>query len=446
MSLNKKVRIGLNGKAFLGIFTLLSCVCILIYTILIINIPLTFEDNRRREIIDAVNQEADIINLKEDITSDSFQQDIKDGFEPIAKKYGVTILVSDSTKFNTIFTIGEEKAEEAQRIDIGAIVCDYMTSDCYIIDVETTLRESIRVRDVLFSNVTFVVCVILVLSLIGAYIAANIITKPVRQLNKSAIRMAEFKKEQVPYLARKDEIGALAHHMQDMYDMLLLTLEEERQQKQKREQFFAAVSHELKTPVTILQGELEGMLYQIGDYKDRDVYLKHSLEVLNDMNLLIKNILLVSKSVMNVDSLEETDISELCFQESQKYIPFANERKIDLLCDTADGIKKSVNPEMFTRVISNLLSNAIKYSPKGAYVIIHVDEHQLYVENSGVSIPKEKQKKIFEPFVVLEESRNRNSSSSGLGLYIVRTILESHGFTYGVKNTDSGVRFEINFI
>ena len=93
------------------------------------------------------------------------------------------------------------------------------------------------------------------------------------------------------------------------------------------------------------------------------------------------------------------------------------------------------------KVFRNFLTNAIRYSPKGAKLTVCFQENGFSLENEGTSIPEEALPKLFEAFYRVEDSRNRKSGGSGLGLYIVRMILDAHGAAYGAENTAGGVRF-----
>ena len=101
--------------------------------------------------------------------------------------------------------------------------------------------------------------------------------------------------------------------------------------------------------------------------------------------------------------------------------------------------------KLFEKVISNVLSNAILYSPEGETVTVTLTEKILTVENSGVQIPEGKMPDLFAPLTRVEESRNKQSGGSGLGLYIVKTILDLHALPYQIQNTERGVCFTIRF-
>lgn len=103
------------------------------------------------------------------------------------------------------------------------------------------------------------------------------------------------------------------------------------------------------------------------------------------------------------------------------------------------------NQDLLTNALDNVLMNAILYSPQGASIRIALDAHTLTIENTGVSIPEEALPQLFTPFYRVEQSRNRQSGGSGLGLYLVRLILELHNASCEIKDSEDGVVFSARF-
>ena len=97
------------------------------------------------------------------------------------------------------------------------------------------------------------------------------------------------------------------------------------------------------------------------------------------------------------------------------------------------------------KVFSNVLDNAVAYSPRGAVVTVTLQDGVLSVENSGIHIEQEDLERLFTPFYRVDKSRNRNSGGSGLGLYITKMILDHHGVSCNMENTENGVRFAAVF-
>lgn len=225
----------------------------------------------------------------------------------------------------------------------------------------------------------------------------------------------------------------------------------ERRLEKQRVEFFAAASHELKTPVTIIKGQLQGMLYQVGRYKDRETYLAQSLEVTDTLERMVQELLTVSRldTPGYVCKKSSFALSDLI---SDRLTAFE-----DLFMQKDLTVERFIAPEIYIlgdvqlleKVLDNLLGNAAAYSGAGNHVTVRLwkekDKANLTVENTGVHIPDEDIPKLFEAFYRVDPSRNRQTGGSGLGLYIVKTILDLHGADIEIANTDRGVIVALQF-
>ena len=234
---------------------------------------------------------------------------------------------------------------------------------------------------------------------------------------------------------------------------LIKIIESEREQEQRRRDFIATISHELKTPITIVSGQLEGMIYNIGKYKDRDTYLKKSYESTQELKELVNEMIEISKAdnLRHDLNLKSVNLSVLLDKLVQRQIFLIENKKLKTNLHIEDNINIIADEEKITRAINNIINNAIKYSPEGENLIIRLYKKKtgrstkiyLEVENTGVIIEKEYINEIFNPFYRIEKSRSRKTGGSGLGLYIVSNILNGHGFEYDVKNGQNSVIFTI---
>lgn len=423
------------------IFTLLFGICAVVYSILIINIPASFVKNYNGEIKNEIDS-----TLQQNTPFESAEA-VQQKMQPIADKYSIDITIYDGITYEEVgCAIGIARDEECMReqLDLGYITYTDDESHVYTVDAFIVPGNDIRIRDVLISYIPTIFCIIMGLSIAASFLIARMITRPIQRLSSTSSQLALSDSVNIPYLRRKDEIGQLATSLSNMYQSLQESLEKEHHQSALRDKLFQSVSHELKTPITILQGELEGMLYNMGDYKNRDTYIAHSLEIVQEMAQLVQKILIISKTSTNY-TLLVSNASDLIFKQCERYTSLTNQKSINLICEADEPVMIAIDKEAFGRAISNLLSNAIKYSPDGATVTAHIDNTSIYIENSGVSIPDDRLNDLFEPFVRLEASHNHDLGGSGLGLYIVKTILDAHGMTYKMENTDIGVRFTINY-
>ena len=228
-------------------------------------------------------------------------------------------------------------------------------------------------------------------------------------------------------------------------------MERERELEMQRTAFFSAVSHELKTPVTILKGQLHGMLDGVGIYQNRDKYLSKALQVTCRMENLVQEILTVSRMESNQMSprLQTINLNNLITQQIDEIDDLLVYKEMTVSLSIAESISITVDPVLLQKVNSNLLSNAVFYAPEKASLSLSAIQTlqytELQVENSGSHIPEEALPHVFEAFYRADRSRSRITGGSGLGLYIVQMILTLHHAWFHIENTSGGVRFTIRF-
>lgn len=260
---------------------------------------------------------------------------------------------------------------------------------------------------------------------------------------------------------RTDELGTLGKSLnrlsrnlstalsdlQNANRKLEADIEHEKEMEQARTNFFSAVSHELKTPITIMKGQLEGMLLGIGAYKDREKYLTRTLEISNTLETMVQEILTVSRletagADFNKDRLDCIQMIKCYLNETEDFIV---QKDLQIHFDMPSPVFINGNKMLIEKVFSNLIGNAIKYSPQGADIFISaLTEHErveFSVDNTGVHIPTDSIAKLFDAFYRVEQSRSRKTGGSGIGLYIVQEILRQHESECVVCNTQYGVKF-----
>ena len=295
------------------------------------------------------------------------------------------------------------------------------------------------------------------LSLLAAFFHARLIARPVTEISRIARRIAALDFSARWQSGRRDEIGALGESLNLLSDnlsgamaeleranaALRRDIEHERELERQRLAFFSAASHELKTPVTILKGQLGGMLAQVGVYRDREKYLARALEVAGHMERLIREILTISRIESGGAALkcEAVDLSALLAAQLESIEELIAQRAFRLTANIQPDVQLRGNADLLSNALDNILMNALLYSPEGAAIRIWLSTDTLRVENDGAHIPAEALKALFTPFYRVEQSRNRSSGGSGLGLYLVKLILELHGARCAVENTATGVRF-----
>ena len=297
-------------------------------------------------------------------------------------------------------------------------------------------------------------------------------------------------------MKRTDELGVLSRSLDTMAENLDQALsglreanaklkdemEQERELEQRRMEFFAAASHELKTPVTILKGQIEGMEQNVGVYKDRDKYLSRAREVTVTLQNMVQEILMISRMESCGFSLKkkEMDLAELVRLQLADLNELFEQKNMELEISLPEKCPCMADLGLMEIVVRNILVNAVRYSPAGekirvklftnynadsftsnSFLLKEVSGCQnlrelksmkntakilLEVENTGVHINEQNLPHLFDAFYRVDSSRNRKNGGSGLGLYIVREILEQHGAEYEMRNTEAGVFFQMELL
>lgn len=286
-----------------------------------------------------------------------------------------------------------------------------------------------RASEAMKKTLPFLALLILGVSLLTSFFYARWITRPIVDISHIAASIAALNFSSRWAQHRTDEIGALGDSLNTLSDNLSDALTE------------------LKTPVTILKGQLSGMLAQIGVYRDRDKYLARALQVTGRMESLIKEILIISRIeagsfVLKTDTVNLSEMMERQLELDEELLA---QKGLHIEKHMASDVTIRGNQDLLTNALDNVLMNAILYSPQGASIRILLDAHTMTIENTGVSIPEEALPQLFTPFYRVEQSRSRQSGGSGLGLYLVRLILELHNASCEIKNSEDGVVFSAWF-
>ena len=322
----------------------------------------------------------------------------------------------------------------------------------------------------------YILAIAVCVAVLSALAASFYLTAPVVRLSRISRKMAKLDYSERYTGKRTDEIGALGQDLNELADNLSGALTElrqanarlksdielEREQEKRRMAFFSAVSHELKTPITILKGHLSGMLQGVGEYRNRDYYLQRSQETAEKMEDMVQELLTVSRMETTPFTVAQTDLAEQLRLQLAELTELFETKELELVLDIPEHLYAEVNASLMEKVFRNLLTNALRYTPAGEGNQIRLQLRQqeksifFDIENTGAHIPEDALPHIFEAFYRVEQSRSRQMGGSGLGLYIVRMALEQHGARqifdghsgdvdcageFGAENTKDGVRF-----
>jgi two-component system sensor histidine kinase VanS len=298
-----------------------------------------------------------------------------------------------------------------------------------------------------------VFAVILALCLACAFVFARQMTKPIERLAESAGKMARLE-DVPPEPERQDELGDLARDVHSMYDKLKETIQKleseiqrERELEETQRYFFSAASHELKTPIAATSVLLEGMLANVGDYKDHPKYLRECLKMAGAQSKTISEILeLVSLSDGKIVPIpERLDLWSAVAELLPTYQTLAEAESRRIALDIPNGQACLADPKMLQKALSNIILNAVQNTPMGGAVCIRSEPvakgYRLCVLNTGARIDETVLLKLFEPFYRMDMARMRKDGRSGLGLAIVQKTLESMGVPFALENISGGVQF-----
>ena len=270
--------------------------------------------------------------------------------------------------------------------------------------------------------------VVLLLSLILIFILTKRITDPVKAMRKASKELSNGKLQtRVKVYNKNDEIGQLAEQFNDMADSL-------EKSEYLRKAFISDVSHELRTPMTTITGFVQGILDDTIPEKKRKDYLQVVLDESKRLSKLVSDLLDISRLESDEVKLEPVsfDINELIRLSIISFEHRFNEKNITVnALFEKDPELVSAEKDSIKRVMTNLIDNAIKFSYDNGTVDIVTKQKGnkviVSVKNTGEGISSAEQKTIFERFYKLDKSRSQNKTGVGLGLHIVKRIINKHG-------------------
>lgn len=298
--------------------------------------------------------------------------------------------------------------------------------------------------------------------LLLTYFYSRMISRPLIKLNNAASQMAKLDFTVECEARSQDELGSLGRTLNFLSGNLNATLgqlntaneqlkadiEKEKELEKLRREFVASVSHELKTPISLISGYAEGLRDDIVSGARREEYLDVILEESSRMAGLVQDMLDLSQLESGKFKLAEANFSlrELIAGTADKMSMEASRREVELQLELHGPEYARGDAVRIGQVLTNLLSNAMKHTPEGGRIQIRTvaENGNVLVElyNEGEPIPEADLPRIWETFYTIEKSHNReHAAGSGLGLAIVRNILALLGSRFGVYNTTAGVTF-----
>ncbi len=282
---------------------------------------------------------------------------------------------------------------------------------------------------------------VLTLCLIIAIAVVKTTIKPLKEMASAAQRFGRgdyTARVRVP--RQKNELYELAANFNNMADSV------ENVEKERRE-LVANVAHDLRTPMTTIAGFVDGMIDGTIKEDKRDYYLQIISDEIKRLSRLASSMLEISKLEADdyVFSMRMFDISEVVRRIVISFEKKLSDKNIDLELDIPDVLNVTANHDAMFQVVYNLIDNALKFVDQNGRISIKLFEKGgsvfFSIENTGSVIPEENLKHVFERFYKGDPSRTDSRNGSGLGLYIVKTIVNGHNGDVSVKSGDNTTEF-----
>ena len=419
-------------KIFLITFALFSGLVILLHASIYFIFPSTYIESQRQTILKKSQALAKSFQGQEEGTIESVidlyskTNDIKVLIKGKEKQNALEVkddlLVNPDSQNNSL-VIEERKIQTKEGKDLT-------------LQFLATIDSQKEAQDISLGFLPYTLLASFILSLIASYLYARMISAPILEIKQMTKRMKRLDRTASLPIHSQDEIGVLKQQINDLYHHLLEVIDNLEQQKQEnlkleqmKVEFLRGASHELKTPLASLKIILENMRDKIGRYKDRDRYLSVSLDIVDEMNQIVLEILSLS-SVQELGGDKEwiqlDDVVNRILTQNQVLVE-TRFLSIDNYLPTTSIF---MNLPILKLVLSNIISNAVKHSDKGGVI-------RIGLENEGNDF-------VIENTIVSKENTStkvQSKKEGGLGLFVVKYLLEHEELSYRFEESSTGRRF-----
>ena len=431
------------------------------------------------------------INIERELEGESIRND----FDILIRgRSDETIYSSNKNFYATFYQLGVSNGRDIQQEDILeqnehikiSKIQDYRNNMIYVLLTAkldngyklymripiNSIQESVKISN----NFLYLIAGITIFfSAIVVIVISRKFTDSILELNDIAKKMSNLDfSHKYRIKDANDEIDELGKSINSMSDKLERTikqlrnnnleLERDIEKKSKidemRTTFISDVSHELKTPIALIRGYSEGLIENVNtNEKDRKFYAEVILDETNKMDKLVKQLLELMKLEYGKREFnnKEFDITELEKEVIRKSKVMLDEKKVKIEFKRDKKIKVLADDFYIEQVITNYLTNAIKHVKKvNERKLIKISNKinkkknkvRISVFNTGIQLKKEERMRIWNRFYKVDESRNRDDGGIGIGLSVVKAIMNNYGNEYGVINRDDGVEFyfELDYV
>lgn len=416
-------------KMFLQIFSILSIIVLLIHISIYLIFPRTYLDTRKADINKTANEISHNLEGKE-------INEIERTIDLYSKNSDIKVFVSQENKDN------EVKVTNNLNVNLNSL-----NNSLIIEERRITLNDGHQLylkfistadmvqdaKDLSLGFLPYSLSISLLLSAIVSLIYSKSIKNNIDEIKNVTDQMMQLDKNVCLVHNSDDEVGDLKKQINELYFTLLKSIDDLELKNKEilgleklKYEFLKAASHELKTPLASLKIILENMMYNVGKYKERDVYLGQCVDIVDDLSKNISQIL----SIYSIDHLkndeEDVIIKDVLKEVLNKYELLTYQKNI--VINNKVGLEHLyIGRNAFSVILSNLISNAIKYNCDYGKIDIGIKENCFYIENTYQENNMELKK----------------DTSHGLGLYIVGNLLNNYQIDYQIIQTKTTYLFKM---
>ncbi|WP_314060353.1 HAMP domain-containing sensor histidine kinase [uncultured Vagococcus sp.] len=375
------------------------------------------------------NWNSDLIDTKVNETFFTYQEgfEVEGGasfYQVTDKQFIVETKVSDTNNRYTTY-LGLTKENKAIHIVVAAAMTPKMT----------------QLNQVIYNSLPMIVTVLFVIISLATVILSFLLISPLKKVSEAMIEMKNGSYEPNVLPDTRDEYQQLEADLVALYTTLERQKKQLATQNQRQGVFLKASSHQLKTPVTAALLLVEGMIGEIGKYRETALYLPEVKQKLRSMEQIINEILLIDQRIKEEPQLVPVKLVAMVNPLLAKQGLLFKEKGLVIKNDVDLEQIIQTDPVYFEQLIENLLSNACHYTESNQIIRIYSEESKLIIENYGSQLDEKWAGKLFEPFV----RPPQKTTGHGLGLYLVAQYAELLGLRVTLVNSHSSVMATVYF-
>ncbi|WP_257713895.1 sensor histidine kinase [Nosocomiicoccus ampullae] len=428
-------------KMFIQIFSVLLVITLLIHLFVFLIFPKPYLENRK----DEIHAKADEISANLNGQSLNY---IEESLNFYSKNSEMKVSLNKQNNKNAVpinEDIGIDPTSNSNSLIIEERTITLNSGEDIDVQFMSTTDMQKDARDLSFKFLPYSLLLSLFVSVIIALVYAKFIKNNIEEIKSVTDDMMMLDKNASLTVTSNDEIGDLKSQINELYFTLLDSIDDLEIKNKEilklealKYDFYRGASHELKTPLASLKIILENMQYNIGKYKDRDKYIKNCIEITDELSQNISQIL----SLSSIDHLKEDEaditINDVLQDVIEKYRVISKQKNITIHNKLLDE-KIYIGDQALKIILSNLMSNAVKYTDDYGEINIGVDNDWFYIENTYEKIEELDTTEIFDVKFDLNKQ-----TSSGLGLYIVSSLLDNYNKQYEIEKNNKKFMFKIN--